>query len=299
MPYLQITLSLSLSRTGYSAVVVIIIIIIIIIIMSILLKDRFFTANSGTKSAVLLKGRSSTANSENQTAVLLGMDRCGSFPLLSATHSLFSIWTDLKRSEKIPVAPTWRWGEWIWLTGPSGLHRNSPQGLNIVSIRGFDQIRDPEIPINLRPRCSISKLYRGFSAYQHQRSLAPMMNKFWWLWWPMISGDGWELSFSDICVTVEEKLWKNLNQEKWLDRGSNPGLLGERQRCYPWTTAVVIPLLNYLWISNVLILMYKHWKTTMNISLHTRIWYFTTIFALSGDNDSWSNGVTSLPLHKR
>ena len=30
--------------------------------------------------------------------------------------------TDLKRSEKIPGAPTRRWGEWIWLTGPSGLH---------------------------------------------------------------------------------------------------------------------------------------------------------------------------------
>ena len=29
-------------------------------------------------------------------AVLLGMDRCGSFPLLSAHHSSFSIGTDLK-----------------------------------------------------------------------------------------------------------------------------------------------------------------------------------------------------------
>ena len=112
--------------------------------MSILPKGRSFTANSGTTAAVLLKGRSSTANSGTQAAVLLGM-------LLSAPHSLFSIWTDLKRSEKIPGAPTWRWGERIWLTGPSGLHRNSPQGLNIGSIRVFDLIRDPEIPINLRP----------------------------------------------------------------------------------------------------------------------------------------------------
>ena len=62
-----------------------------------------------------------------------------------------SIWTDLKRSEKMPGSPTWRWGEWIWLTGPSGLHRNSRQGLNISSIRVFDQIRDLEIPITLRP----------------------------------------------------------------------------------------------------------------------------------------------------
>ena len=36
---------------------------------------------------------------------LLGMNRCGSFPLLSAPHSLFSIWTNLKRSENIPGAP--------------------------------------------------------------------------------------------------------------------------------------------------------------------------------------------------
>ena len=50
------------------------------------------------------------------------LNRCGSFPLLSAHHSLFSIWTDLKSSEKIPGARTWGWGEWIWLTGPSGLH---------------------------------------------------------------------------------------------------------------------------------------------------------------------------------
>ena len=35
------------------------------------------------KAAVLLKGRSSTANSGTQVAVLLGMDRCGSFLLLS------------------------------------------------------------------------------------------------------------------------------------------------------------------------------------------------------------------------
>ena len=123
----------------------------IIIIMSILPKGKYFTANLGIKAAVLLKGRSSTANSGTQAAVLLGMDRCGSFPLLSAPHPLFIIWTYLKRTEKIPGAPTWRWGEWVWLTGLSGLHRNSPQGLNISFIRVFDQIRDPEIPITLRP----------------------------------------------------------------------------------------------------------------------------------------------------
>ena len=102
---------------------------------SILPKGKSFTANSGTEAAFLLKGRSSTANWGAKVAVLLRINRCSSIPLLSAPHSLFRIWTELERSEKIPGAPTWRWGEWIWLTGPSGLHRNSPQRLNISSIR--------------------------------------------------------------------------------------------------------------------------------------------------------------------
>ena len=91
----------------------------------------------------------------HKVAVLLAMNMCDSFPLLSAPHSLFGIWTDLERSEKIPGAPSLRWGEWIWLTGPSGFQRNSPQSLNISSIRVFDQIRDPEIPITLRPHIYI------------------------------------------------------------------------------------------------------------------------------------------------
>ena len=71
--------------------------------------------------------------------------RCFPHPTLSlASEQKLKIW-------KIPGAPTWRWGEWIWLTGSSGLHRNSPQGLNIRSIRVFDQIRDLEIPIPFAP----------------------------------------------------------------------------------------------------------------------------------------------------
>ena len=75
------------------------------------------TANSGTKAAFYQGWIGAVAS------------RCVLHP------TLFSIWTVLKRSEKIPGAPTWRWGKWIWLTGPSGLHRNSPHGLNISSIR--------------------------------------------------------------------------------------------------------------------------------------------------------------------
>ena len=48
-------------------------------------KGRSFTTNVGTKIAVLSKDRSSTANSGTKVAVLLGINRCGSFPLFSAS----------------------------------------------------------------------------------------------------------------------------------------------------------------------------------------------------------------------
>ena len=108
------------------------------------------------------------------------MNRCGSFPLLSAPHSLFSIWTDLKRSEKIPRALARRWGGWIWLTGHSGLHPNSPQGLNISLIRVLDKIRYPEIPITLREVKPLVP-YRRFTAYKRKNlmpKLEPLGNTF-------------------------------------------------------------------------------------------------------------------------
>ena len=71
-------------------------------------------------------------------------------------HPPLSLTSEQTFSEKNPGAPMWRWGEWIWLAVPSGLHRNSPQGLNVSSIRIFDQIRDPEIPITLHPLCHIN-----------------------------------------------------------------------------------------------------------------------------------------------
>ena len=97
----------------------------------------------------------------NQGSFYQGLNRCGSFPMLSAPHSLVSIWTDLKIPENIPGAPTWSWGEWIWLTGPSGLYRNLPQGLNIKFIRIFDQIRDPEIQIICTRMNMVWMIYYG------------------------------------------------------------------------------------------------------------------------------------------
>ena len=47
---------------------------------------------------------------------------CGSFAMLSQTHSLFSIWTDLKRSER-----SQGYQRFDLAIGPSELHQNSPQ----------------------------------------------------------------------------------------------------------------------------------------------------------------------------
>ena len=108
--------------------------------------------NQGCSSA---EGGSSTANSGTQAAVLSGMNMCYSFPLPTAPHSLFNIWTDLRGSKNIPVAPAWRWGEWVCLTEPSGLHRNSSKGLKSVPSGYLAKIRDSEIPIPLAPKRDI------------------------------------------------------------------------------------------------------------------------------------------------
>ena len=48
----------------------------------------------------------------------------------------------------------------------------------------------------------------------------------------MIFGDLVSLTFSDICLTGEEKSLKNLTQETCPVRGSNPGPLNDRRACY-------------------------------------------------------------------
>ena len=44
--------------------------------------------------------------------------------------------------------------------------------------------------------------------------------------------------FPDICLIVEENSRKT-STRNWPDQGSNPGLLGERQQCYPEIIAVI------------------------------------------------------------
>ena len=64
---------------------------------SVLHKSRSFTANAGTKVAVLPKA-GFHCKLRNQGCSFTR----DNFPLLSAPHSLFSIWTDLKISQNIP-----------------------------------------------------------------------------------------------------------------------------------------------------------------------------------------------------
>ena len=51
---------------------------------------QVFHCKCSNQSCSSAEGSSSTANPGTQAAVLLGMDSCGSFPLLSAFHSLCS-----------------------------------------------------------------------------------------------------------------------------------------------------------------------------------------------------------------
>ena len=95
--------------------------------------------NQGCSST---QGRSSTADSGTKVAVLLEINRCSSFSLLSAPH--------LKKSEKIPGAPAWRWRMNLanWACRTSQKFTTGVKYQFISSIRVFGQIRDPEIPIS-------------------------------------------------------------------------------------------------------------------------------------------------------
>ena len=83
------------------------------------------------------------------TRDLIGAVASRCFPHPTPSSAFEETLKDLKRSQGSQLG-----GEecGIWLIGPSGLYQNSPQWLNISSIKVFDQIRDPEIPINLYPQ---------------------------------------------------------------------------------------------------------------------------------------------------
>ena len=96
----------------------------------------------------LPKAGLSPQTQETRLPFYQGLNRCGSFPLPSAPHSLFRIWKDLKRSVKIPRGTNVEvmsvdLANWALRTSP----KFSTPGKNISSIMVFHQIRDPGIPI--------------------------------------------------------------------------------------------------------------------------------------------------------
>ena len=94
------------------------------------------------------KGRCSIANSWNRGCSFTRDEQVRQLPSLCFPHTTLSLASEQTlKIRKDPRGPSMEVRGVDWLTGSSGLHRNSPQGLNISSIRGFDQIRDPEIPI--------------------------------------------------------------------------------------------------------------------------------------------------------
>ena len=105
---------------------------------------------------------SSTANSGTRAAVLPGMNRCGSFSLLSH-HTLFlaseQTLKDLKdpRGTNVEVRRMYL-ANWALQTSPK-----FTIGAKYQFHQRFHQIRDPEIPITLRPLFNI--------AYNKKKSL--------------------------------------------------------------------------------------------------------------------------------
>ena len=54
----------------------------------------------------------------------------------------------------------------------------------------------------------------------------------WWWRRPNDTRGPWGLKFPNICLTGEEKPRKNLTQETYPDRGSNPDPLRDKRACY-------------------------------------------------------------------
>ena len=72
----------------------------------------------------------------------------------------------------------------------------------------------------------------GFTVRQHLRSLAPVMNGYWWLWWPNDIGGSCGPKASWHLSQVRKTRKKNLTQETCPDQGSNLGPLRDRCACY-------------------------------------------------------------------
>ena len=129
---------------------------------------------------------------------------------------------------------------------------------------------------------------------QHQCSLAPVINYFLLLLCPMVSRDGWGLSFPNVCLTVEETPEKNLNRES--------DTFGDRTVPIRWKTRMlsldtrgikISIIILYLWIGG------EGWMGFKDLWSGQKPWwnwYLTTLvnFVRSG-GPSWPNPLSSPP----
>ena len=67
-----------------------------------------------------------------------------------------------------------------------------------------------------------SRPISGFHGASTSKVIGTRMTWLWWLCWLMISRDTWGLSFSDICLTVEEKPRKKPQSGKLTRPGIEP-----------------------------------------------------------------------------
>ena len=111
------------------------------------------------------------------------------------------------------------------------------------------------------------------------------MNEFWWLWWPMISGVSWGLSFPDICRTVEEKIRKKPRPEKVARPGIEPGPARWEQRRYPlaqrWS--------NLNWICDLKKVHFHFW--TLNSEIFIISDWYSTLRKATGSYRTYSSLV--------
>ena len=85
--------------------------------------------------------------------------------------------------------------------------------------------------------CMRGIVYIGFRARRHRRSLAPVWNDLWW-WWPMISGDRWGLSVSDMSYVENPR--KKPQPGKLTRPGLEPGSARWEATMLPLDHGVVI-----------------------------------------------------------
>ena len=87
--------------------------------------------------------------------------------------------------------------------------------------------------LNQQERSQRKYLYIwGVRVRQHLRSLAPVMNEYWWLWRPNDIRGPWGPKASWHLSYRWGKTPKNLTQETCPHQGSNPGPLCDKRTCY-------------------------------------------------------------------